>query len=899
MKMFVSAWRLARRELRSGLSGFRIFFASLVLGVAAIAAVGSFAQALLAGLADNGRVILGGDVAIELVHRSLTSKERAFVQSRGATSQIVSMRAMAYALADTSRAAPTNCLSSSATALHPGEPAIVRGNNGNKRASSGTSPCYPGAAPSRAVTNVGMTPTEPVLIELKAVDSSWPLYGSAGLKPARTLSSALACASDMICGALADRSLLDRLHLIRGGSMRIGKQNFRVTAVLTNEPDRLSGGFSLGPHVIISADALARTGLVALGSLIDYTTRVRLRPDVSIAAFRHEAKARFPDAGWQIHDRDHAAPGTDRFINQLSVFLTLTGLTALAVGGVGAGQAVRAFLDRKREEIATLKALGADGGLVFLVFFLQVMAIAALASFAGVILGGATPFVVGRFYGAGIPVPARFDVFAAPLLLAFVFGMLSAAAFAIPPLARAREIAPAGLFRDLVAPARSRGRLPYLAAATFAGLAVVVLALVTSPSVSFSLWFIVCAAGGLVTLALAANAIRLVLGRLPQVSQPGLRLTLTNMTRPGSSTAAIITALGLGLSLLATITIIDRTISHGVNESLPGTAPTFYFIDIQPSDTAAFDRTITSFGSVRDYRRTPMIRGRIVALNGVPAARAKVQNSARWAISGDRGITYAAREPRDTQLTAGRWWPANYHGPTLISFDNELARGMGLKLGDTLTLNVLGREIEGRIANFRDVDFSTGRQNFILILSPGLIDKAPHSFLATVQVAPRDEDAMYRAVTGRFPSVSTVRVREVIAELDTLLEKLAFGVRAASLITILAGLLVLAGAVTAGLRTRLYESTVMKVMGATRQQIARVHLLEYAIIGALTGTLALGAGTAAATLVTRRVFDVPPVIDWSAVILTVAGGAILTVALGLALTWTALAAKPAQQLRNL
>ncbi len=844
MNLYLLAWKLARRELRSGLSGFRIFFASLVLGVAAIATVGSLSQALLSGLADNGRTILGGDVAIELVHRTLTPAERLFVQSEGKTSQIISMRAMAYALAN-------------------GRPAARQ------------------------------------LVELKGVDSAWPLYGSAGLSPARDLPSALACGRSGICGALADQTLLDRLRLEAGGVMRIGDQDFRAAAILANEPDRLSGGFSLGPHVIISTRALARTGLVAVGSLIDYDTRVRLPPNASIAGFRREAKARFPDAGWQIRDRDHAAPGTDRFINQLDVFLTLTGLTALAVGGVGAGQAVRAFLDRKREEIATLKALGADGGLVFYIFFLQVMTIAALASIAGTLLGVAIPFLVVRFYGAEIPVPARFGVFAAPLLLAFVFGMLSAAAFAIPPLARAREIEAAGLFRDRVAPTRRRGRLPYLTAAGGAGLVIIALALAASPSLSFSLWFLACAAGGLVALALAAAAIRFVVRRVPPASQPAPRLALANMTRPGSATAAVITALGLGLSLLATITIIDRTISHGVDESLPGTAPTFYFVDIQPADAAAFDRTIARFVSTRDYRRTPMIRGRIVALNGVPASRAKVERAARWALNGDRGITYAAQEPKDTQLAAGRWWPADYHGPTLISFDNELARGMGLKVGDTLTLNVLGREIDGRIANLRDVDFSTGRQNFVLILSPGLIDKAPHSFLATVHVAPRDEDAMYRAVTDRFPSVSTVRVKEVIAQLDTLLEKLAFGVRAASLVTILAGLLVLAGAVAAGLRARLYDSTIMKVIGATRMQIAGVYALEYALIGTLTGTLALGAGTAAATLVTRRVFDVPPVIDWGAVLLTVGGGVILTLAFGLAITWSALAAKPAEQLRNL
>jgi putative ABC transport system permease protein len=843
MNRLALAVRLARRDLRSGFCGFRIFFASLVLGVAAIAAVGSLAQALLTGVADNGRALLGGDVSIELVHRPMTAKELSFTQSRGEVSQSTSMRAMAYAL--------------------------VHG-----------------------------TPATRQLIELKAVDSRYPLYGSVGLSPDFALNQVLGCAGQF-CGAVAEQNLLDRLHLERGGLMRIGTQTFRVAAVLTDEPDRLSGGFSLGPHVIVARDALTRTGLVTLGSLIQYTTRVRLPPGASLAAFQREAKLRFPDAGWQIRDRDHAAPGTDRFIRQLSIFLTLVGLTALAVGGVGAGQAVHAFLDRKREEVAALKALGADGALIFLVFFLQVMTIATLASVTGVLIGAAVPFLVAGFYASEIPVPAHVNVFAWPLGLAFVFGVLSAAAFAIPPLARAREISPAGLLRDLVSPAAKRGRLPYLVAAAIAGSLIVALALAISPSVSFSLWFLACACGGLVALALAARALRWTLRRLPRAHLPAARLALANITRPGSPTQAVITALGLGLSLLATVTILDRTISAEVRESLPGTAPTFYFLDIQPSETAAFDRAVTHFASATDYRRTPMIRGRIVGLNGVPAARAKVASGSRWALNGDRGITYAATPPKDTQLTAGRWWAANYRGPTLISFDADLARGMGLKVGDRMTVNVLGREIEGRIANLRSVDFSTGRQNFVLILSPGIIDHAPHSFLATVRVAPRDEEAMYRAITDRFPTISTVRVPDVILQLDKFLAQLSFGVRAASVVAIFAGLLVLAGAIAAGLRARLFDSTVMKVVGATRVQIALAYGVEFALVGALCGLLALGAGIAAATLITRRVFEVAPVLDWSAVLLTVGGGAFLTLAFGLTATWTALAARPAAQLRNL
>ncbi|HTQ12471.1 MAG TPA: FtsX-like permease family protein [Rhizomicrobium sp.] len=840
MNAWRMAWRLARRELRGGLSGFRIFFACLVLGVAAIAGVCSLADALLTGMSQQGRVILGGDVAVGLVHRETTPAEHAFLARHGTVSEIVSMRGMAYALKN--------------------------GAEGERQ-----------------------------LIELKAVDGRYPLYGHVTLAPDMDLASALACVA-RICGAVAEQPLLDHLHVARGSLLRIGTQAFRVNAVLAGEPDRLSGGFSLGPHVIVSQAGLQRTGLVMPGSLIEYSYRVAMPPRASTEAFRKAARAAFPDGGWQIGDRDHAAPGTQRFIRMVTMFLTLVGLTALAVGGVGAGQAVGAFLDRKRAEIATLKAMGAEGGTIFLMFFFQVMTIAAAAVALGLVIGAALPFAIGRSYGADIPAPAIYAVYAGPLALAAAFGLFSAAAFAIPPLARTREIAPAMLFRDIVAPARARGRMRYLALAAGAALIVVGLALAVAPSPLFAAYFLSGIAGGLLALTLFAAGLRWLLRQLPRPGSSTLRLALANLTRPGAATASVVVALGLGLTLLSAVMLLDGTISAQVKDELPATAPTFFFVDIQPNETDAFDRTIHRFHA-DNYIRSPMIRGRITALRGVPARLARVDEGSRWALAGDRGVTYAASQPKDADITEGKWWPADYDGPTLISFDGELAEGMHLKLGDAITLNVLGREITGTIANFRNVDFSNGRQNFVLILSPGLIDKAPHDFLASVRVPPAEEEAMYRAVTDRFPNVSTVRVKDAIAQVNGLLQELSDGVRAASLVTILAGLFVLAGAIAAGQRARLYDSTVLKVLGATRAKIAAVYALEYGTIGLVTGALALGAGALAAWAVARYVFEVRLVFSLATALVTIMGGGAATLLFGLAAAWAALSARPAQLLR--
>jgi putative ABC transport system permease protein len=841
MSRLALAVRLARREMRLRLRGFRIFFACLVLGVTAIAGVESLSAAFLTGLAEQGRNLLGGDVVVHLVHREASAGEHDYMRRQGRVSETVSLRAMAYALKS--------------------------GREGERQ-----------------------------LVELKAVDAAYPFFGMVSLSPQAPLASALRCDAGG-CGAAAEQTLLDRLHLAPGGTLRIGSLTLRVAAVLDKEPDRISGGFSLGPHVLISTAALKRTGLVTLGSLIDYNYRIVLAPNADIKAFKTAATAAFPEAGWDIRDRGDAAPGIRRFVEQVTMFLTLVGLTALAVGGVGAGQAVSAFLDRKRDEIAIFKALGADGGLIFLIFFLQVMAIATVAVALGLILGALLPFAIGNLYGADIPAPAHFALYPGPLILAAVFGLLSAIACSVPPLARARLITPANLFRDLVAPADARGALPYLVGAALAGALVIALALLLAPSPLFAAEFLAGAAAGLVALRLIAEGLRWLLRGLPRPRMPVARLALANLTRPGAATAGVVTALGLGLTLLATVSLLDHTIAAQVKDRLPATAPSFFFVDIQPDEVGRFDATIHSFRTAADYRRTPMIRGRIVSLKGIAARDAPIAPDARWAVSGDRGITYAATPPDGTVITAGQWWPATYRGPMRISFDAELARGMGLKLGDKMVLNVLGREIEGTIASFRKVDFTTGGQNFIIVVSPEPVAHAPHSFLATVRVDPREEESLYRAVTDAFPNISTVRVKDAIAQVDGLLQELSDGVRAASLLTILSGLLVLAGAIAAGSRGRLYDATVLKVLGATRARVALVYILEYGVTGVLTGLLALGTGTLAAEIICRGVLNVPLVFNLGVALTTVIGGGAATLLFGLLGALSALSARPAAQLR--
>jgi putative ABC transport system permease protein len=841
MRGLALAIRFARRELRSGLSGFRIFLAALTLGVAAIAGVGSLGEAFLTGLSEQGRTLLGGDIGLQRLYQPATETERKFMTDYGAVSESATLRSMA---------------------------------------------------------TVGNDPAKRTLVELKAVDHDYPLIGQVVLAPTLDLHAALACDASG-CGAVVEEALMARLGVKTAEIIHIGDADFVVRARIVTEPDRVAGGFTLGPRVLISSEGLSRARLITPGSLLNYSYRVALAGQTTPEQFRAAFQAAFPDSVWQINDRSNAIPRVTRFVEQATMFLTLVGLTALVVAGVGAGQAVEAFLQRRRATIATLKAMGAEGNDIFLIYLIQIMAVAAVGLVLGLALGAALPFLVEHFFGEQIPAPAHYAVYPGPLVLAAAFGTLAALGFAILPLARAREIAPAGLFRDLVAPSSRHGRWPYRVAAFAAFGSIAALSILLSPYPLFNLGFLGGSFAVLLALRLIATAFRHLLTRMPRRKSQLLRLALANLTRPGTPTASIIVALGLGLTLLATVALIQASVEDQVQDQLPSRAPSFFFVDIQQNQIDAFTKLVSEFPTAADFNATPMLRARVVKLNGVPVADAKIATDSRWAVDGDRAVTYSTTRPKDARVVEGPdWWPADYRGPSLVSFSRDLARGMGLKIGDTITVNIIGRDLDLRIFNLRDIDFRTGGMNFVLMASPGVVDQAPHTFLSTVRAAPAQEEAMFAAVSKDFPNVTVVRVKEALAQVGELLAALARGIAIASLVTILAGVLVLAGAIAAGHRARLYDAVVLKVLGATRARLGAIYAVEYGLLGALAGLAALIAGTLAAWAIAYFVLDIPLVFAGRAVTFTIAGGALGTLILGLSGGFAAMAAKPAARLRN-
>ena len=722
---FRFALRFAWRELRGGIRGFGVFIACIALGVMAIAGVGSVAASFNDGLAGAGRVILGGDLAFALIQRQASDSERAFLDAHGTVSVAATLRAMA-------------------------------------RTSDGRS----------------------TLVELKAVDDNYPLFGEVTTDPAMPLPALLA-ADDGAFGAAVDPALLARLDLKTGDRVSVGDAVIVLRARLVSEPDKLALGIGLGPRLLVSEAALRATGLVQPGSLVRWLYRLRLpataTTEAAVTAAKSQAETQFPDAGWEIRTRSNASPQLERNVERFTQFLTLVGLTTLLVGGVGVANAVASHLARKRDVIGTLKALGARGSTVFSAYCTEIVVVALFAAILGAALGAVLPFAIAYFFGAIIPLPVAPALHWSVLLLAVVYGLLTALAFALWPLGRAHDISVSMLFRDQIAAERTWPRQRYVAATAAIVAALAALAVLATYDRRVGLYFVAAAAVVFVLLRLIAVATMAVARHLPRQRSTVLRLAIANIHRPGALTPSVMLSLGLGLALLVTVVEIDGNLHREFSAALPEHAPTFFFLDIPAADADRFDGFVHEQAPGATIERVPMLRGRIVAANGIKADDLKPAEGSRWVLRGDRGITFARRIPAGSRLVAGQWWSADYSGEPLVSLESRTARDLNLKIGDIITVNVLGRTVSARISNLRAVEWENLGINFVLVFSPGIFDGAPYTDIATLTFADggtaAEETALIKGLGDRFPTVTAVRVKDALDAIGTLVGNLVLALR--------------------------------------------------------------------------------------------------------------------------
>lgn len=835
---------IAVSELRAGFGGFYIFIACVALGVAVIATVGTLSDALRAGFERQGEIILGGDVAFSRMHTRATDAERQWLEAKGRVSEAATLRTMAR-------------------------------------------------RPDGA---------EQALIELKAVDGAYPLAGRVETEGA-PFAGALAASG----GAVADPVLLKQLGVAVGDKIRIGETEVVVRAALRSEPDAVADRLTYGPRVFVSLATLDATGLVQPGTLARWRYALKLPAGAvsapqDLARFRTAAKAELASSGFVIADRRDPSPQVTRTLDRLRQFLTFLGLAALLVGGVGVASAVATFIDKRRNVIATMKTLGATSRLVLAILLVQVLVIALIGVAIGLAIGLATPEVLVAAYGDQLPIRAEVAFSPTTILVSAAYGLLVALLFTLWPLGRAELIKPSVLFRDEVAPERVWPRPAIVAGTALIALALLAFVLLMAESVRIALYFCAALVAILVVFTALGSLVTALARRAPRPRWPELALAVGNLGAPGGLTRSVVVSLGAGLSLLVAVALADASMVQELTGRLPQAAPSHFLLDVPKADAEALRAIVAREAPGAHVVEAPMLRGRLVALKGRKTEELKPPPEAQWVLNGDRGLTYADTLPEGSTLVEGEWWAEGYAGPPLVSFERDLARHLGLAIGDEVTVNVLGRDLTARIANLREVHWESLSLNFVMVFSASALAGAPHNLLATVSLpegtALEREAALGRAIGKAFPSVTVIRVKEALAAVTAILAKVMTAVRVAGAVTLAAGALVLAGALATAQRRRILEAVVLKVLGATRRRILVAHIAEYLMLAVVAGLFAVALGAVAAWVAVGEMMHIPFTFSLEAVAEALGLAVLLVLLFGALGTWAVLRAKPAAILRS-
>ncbi|WP_298281935.1 FtsX-like permease family protein [Novosphingobium sp.] len=860
-----AAWALARRGLDWRFKGLRLLLVCLVLGTAALSAIGTLTGAIERELASRGREMLGADLEFTLAARAPAADELAAIAALGELSEGARMQAMAVKV-------------------------------GAVKVAGANSPPPTPSSEEEGASGAAATP-----VELKAVDAKWPLYGTF-----RLADGTIARAPEGMTAWIAP-GVADRLGVKVGDALKVGEATLTVGGVIGAEPDRLAEGFSLGPTVIIGQAALEASKLVQPGSMVRSKLRVKLQSAADPVALGESIKERFPLAGYEVRTREKASPSLDRFVSRMGQFLVLVALAALAIAGIGIGNGVNSYLEARRSSIATLKILGASSGDIARIFLLQLAAASSLAIAAGLVIGVSVTPLLGQALQGLLPIKAGFVIDYGALAIAAAYGALIALTFAAPPLVRARSFPAMALMRARVSPLAGGWRGAVLPVAVGFG-GIVALAVFTAPQKLLAAGFLGGAAALFLLLSALGWGIQRLAARVPKPKGAIARMALANLHRPGAQTSALVVALGFGLSAFVLLAGVQTSLDGNIASRVPNKAPDYFVLDLPLTKVGDFDAIVKGAAPGADIRKVPALRGSIVAY-GPDGAMTRVADLKElpdnaWPLRGDRGLTYADELPQGNVLTAGKWWAKDHTGEPLVSVDDDLGKALNLKLGDQIAVSILGVERSAKIASFRRIDWENMGLNYVLVFSPNAIADAPHNLVATVSLPEQEKtDGVRSAILGglvkALPSSSVIEIGPVLGQAREILGQMGTAILAAASVAVLSGMAVLAGAIAAARERKTYDNVILRVLGASRRQLLVLLMAEYVLLGALLCALALALGSGVAWAVVVLLFEFDWLPDWPRILSVLGAGVGLVMVLAVGGSLGLLRTRPAQVLREL
>ncbi len=884
---FILAWR----DLRSSWRHFVYFLACIALGVGAVVGVSLFSANVERAVLKEARGLLGGDLEIRLSRPLGGPGSTVLKDLTGRGIEVTRVDELVAMVARVDR------------------------------------------------REGGMDVTQ--LVELKAVEPRYPLYGVVRVEPDRPLTELLHPAGDRcgtIChGAVVQQALLIRLGLGVGDAMKIGQASFRITGVIHTEPDRMANMFSLGPRVLISQEGLAAADLIKPGSRMRERHLLRLPASMALSPLLHELRGRLGVESARVSSYRDAQPQLKQFLDQLARYLGLVGLTALFVGGIGVALSIHAFVREKLPAIAILKTVGADTATIIYSYLGQAVGLGLLGSLGGIGIGVALqtvlPQAVSTLLATDVLQQVEFTSVlslsaVAPIGKGLGLGILTTLLFSVWPLLTIRDIKPAAIFRREVervgAPLVRREKALWKRAgqvmtadplrtvsAAGIGIGLAGLSMWQAGSLTIGALFI----GGLViaiaVLTLGAQALLRGLRALPVPRELSLRQALGNIQRPGGQTLGVMVSIGVGVMVILAIALLQHALVRQVGENRPSDSPTFFFIDIQPDQAQAFGELVHRRTGDFAPDLTPLVRSRIHAINGRPVtdereaqqdeppAQSKEEKRKSWYVTREYVLTFLDQVPKDNKIVKGAWWkPGQVFPKPQVSVEEEAAKSLDLDVGSLLDLNIQGTILQAEVSSIRKVEWGNFSTNFYMIFSPGSLDAAPMTYVATVRVAPQDEVAFQSAVVAAFPNVTAINIGEVLNSFARVLDRLSLAIRGVALFCLMAGALVMAAALAATRYRRLYEAVILKALGATRGLIARSFAAEYALLGCVAGMIGVALASLFSWAILRYILELPWALELPVLGIGLGCTVLLTLLVGFLSTYRILGQPPLTVLRH-
>lgn len=847
MRAILAAIRIGLLDMRGDLRRFGLLIICLAVGTALIAGVSSVGASIRQAVEENAAVLMGGDVELSRADRQATADELALISRFGRVSYVV----------DT-----------------------------NVRAEVGSSDAF---------------------VDLISVGDTYPLLGAVGSPqlPAGETTSEFLSFRDGKFGALVNPLMLDQLGIGVGDTLQIAGTDFEARGVLGSLPDAAVRGFRLGLPAVITTDALAvlsdRTSpLPGLGTFFRYKV-VLAEGDAD--AGKAALEAALADPSWTIRSAREGLGPMVRYYDLFMRFLVIVGLASLLIGGVSVWTSISAYVAERANVIAVLRSMGAGRARIFVHFFSQIAALAAIGVGTGLVIGASTALLALPIIGSAVGVALAPTLHIQPLLVAAGVGFLIAFAFSYLPLQQAQTISPVTLFRSkgLAAPPIDWAGLIFssrivplvLAAAAFLWLAVIM----TNDSMLVAAFAIV----SVLSVVLFQFGIYLARRALRNSPEPGnrvLRYALRNISSPGSNASSVVISVGLALAMLVVVLVLQVNLRNEYLGASVFDAPTLVASDLFPDEVETLQALKDEGDDVTAFSATPMLRGALSALNDTPAEQLQPRGpEASFLLSGEIPLTYRQVLPSTSKLVAGQWWPVEYQGAPLVSLHQSLRSGLGINLGDKLSFVIFGETITAEVANFRDYSWQGGI-DFLATFSPGVLESYPSTLLGAITAASGREEAVERNLATALPDVRFIAIGATLEQITRALSQLSL---AASLVGGLAvgnGLLVLIGSLVTGRRQRQADAVITKVLGAKRFDVLSVSVLHYVLLAAFAALLATPLGIGLAWILTMVLLDVEFTLDASTLAAVDLGAIVITGVLGATTILGVLSTRPARFLRE-